>query len=429
MNNVTLKAFSVSNFRSFKDEMRFTTEIDYSKKEFLQKNTFDIKDNTYNKVSYILGANAAGKSNICRAIEELQGIIELTPKLVFNKGYSIHFNNYAVANTKINDYFKFEDGYENVPTTFTIEVIIDGTLYLYSFKTLNEIIIEEKLYKKNKRTELILNRTSPSLVDVEVKSDLAKVRHDLDYIGDYVGLHIQEKVLFLPLIAKSFNPLAENILEAILSMEIIEMQKIKTPREFTEKSYNDERMKKYLEIIKLQEPTLKTIDIIKLDDDADDDEDNIKAEVCSAKFRAIYNVYKNNEIIGKRKFLVTRGMSKTLWGLLSVLPSIFNALEYGGVIIIDEVECGLHPNLAKTIVDLFYDEEINVGNGQLICITHNPVLIEKEIRRDQVWLVHKEDHGESVLTRLSDKKVRPNENYAQKYLQGIFGAVPETFIK
>ena len=77
------------------------------------------------------------------------------------------------------------------------------------------------------------------------------------------------------------------------------------------------------------------------------------------------------------------------------------------------------------MLDMFYDKEKNPLDAQLICTTHNPNLIEKGIRRDQVWLIDKNHKGQSSMYRLSDKKVRPNENYSQKYLQGLFGAIPE----
>ena len=38
---------------------------------------------------------------------------------------------------------------------------------------------------------------------------------------------------------------------------------------------------------------------------------------------------------------------------------------------LDEIENGLHPNLVKEIVNLFYSEETTPHHAQLICTTHD----------------------------------------------------------
>jgi hypothetical protein len=49
------------------------------------------------------------------------------------------------------------------------------------------------------------------------------------------------------------------------------------------------------------------------------------------------------------------------------------------------------------------------------------------LRRDQIWFIDKNKYGEAKLYSLADFKsveVRKNENIAQKYLVGKYGAVP-----
>ena len=68
----TLLSITISNFGPFAEPVTFSTVSDASKKEFLAENSFEIRENRYNKVSYIYGANGAGKSNFCKAIMQLQ---------------------------------------------------------------------------------------------------------------------------------------------------------------------------------------------------------------------------------------------------------------------------------------------------------------------------------------------------------------------
>lgn len=96
----------------------------------------------------------------------------------------------------------------------------------------------------------------------------------------------------------------------------------------------------------------------------------------------------------------------------------------GGVLFIDEIENGLHPNLVKLLTGLFNSSKTNTRNAQLICTTHNTLLLNG-VRRDQVWFTDKNEYGETKINRLSSfPNVRGNDNIAAKYLQGVFGAVP-----
>ena len=109
---------------------------------------------------------------------------------------------------------------------------------------------------------------------------------------------------------------------------------------------------------------------------------------------------------------------------------MFDVLEEGGVLIIDEIENGLHLLLAKELVWLFMDESTNPNNAQLICTTHQPLLLDGEFRRDQVWVVSKDEYAKSYLHRLSDWKTsRAKVNLVNKILEGAFGCNPKRFFE
>ena len=113
--------------------------------------------------------------------------------------------------------------------------------------------------------------------------------------------------------------------------------------------------------------------------------------------------------------------------LFHLLPNIVRTIVKGGVYIIDEIECGMHPFMAEAIVRLFNDSSINHGQAQLIFTTHNVNLLSPNLmRRDQVWFAEKVD-GCSRFYSLDDfdkKTVTPASPFAKWYLEGRFGAVP-----
>lgn len=98
----------------------------------------------------------------------------------------------------------------------------------------------------------------------------------------------------------------------------------------------------------------------------------------------------------------------------------------------DEIENGLHPTLVKEIIQLFKNPDSNPHNAQLICTSHQPLLVgpDMQIRRDQVWIVCKDQFGKSSLRRISSSKEAHNKvNMSTKILEGAFGCKPETFFE
>ncbi|MPN21456.1 hypothetical protein SDC9_168835 [bioreactor metagenome] len=107
---------------------------------------------------------------------------------------------------------------------------------------------------------------------------------------------------------------------------------------------------------------------------------------------------------------------------------MFNTLENGGILLIDELENGLHLSLAKEIVGLFTNDKTNPNGAQLICTSHQPLLISENVRRDQVWIANKNKYGKSSLQRMSDLKTsRAKINLSNRLLEGAFGCNPEPF--
>jgi hypothetical protein len=104
-----------------------------------------------------------------------------------------------------------------------------------------------------------------------------------------------------------------------------------------------------------------------------------------------------------------------------------NALEQGTLLVIDELDCSLHPLLTRNLVELFQTRDANPKGAQLVFSTHDSVLMDLELfRRDQIWIVEKDRAEASQLFSLYDfeEKPRNNEAVERGYLAGRFGGVP-----
>ena len=79
--------------------------------------------------------------------------------------------------------------------------------------------------------------------------------------------------------------------------------------------------------------------------------------------------------------------TRNLFGLCT---SLFESLDLGSVLFIDELDASIHPVLARALIQLFHNPETNPHNAQLIFNTHDTTLLDRALfRRDQIWFTEK----------------------------------------
>lgn len=102
-----------------------------------------------------------------------------------------------------------------------------------------------------------------------------------------------------------------------------------------------------------------------------------------------------------------------------------NVLKNGEVLLVDEIDTSLHPLLVRFLIERFHSPASNRQNAQLVFTTHNISILTKEMfRRDQIWFVEKNLDGSSRLYPLSDFSPRKEEDYQRWYMRGRYGALP-----
>ncbi len=102
-----------------------------------------------------------------------------------------------------------------------------------------------------------------------------------------------------------------------------------------------------------------------------------------------------------------------------------DVLAKGRILFIDEMDTSLHPLMVRFLIGLIQNPGINRHNAQLIFTTHDTSVLDAELfRRDQVWFVEKDREQASRLYPLSDFKPRKGEALEKGYLNGRYGALP-----
>ena len=111
-------------------------------------------------------------------------------------------------------------------------------------------------------------------------------------------------------------------------------------------------------------------------------------------------------------------------GAFVLLSSLLQALEIGGLAVIDELENDLHPHMLEPILDLFANPATNPHNAQLVFTCH-AVEVLNLVHKSQVTLVQKDENCESSACRLDAVSgIRNDDNLYAKYMSGAYGAIP-----
>lgn len=386
-----LIGFSIKNFRSFFDEINFSMMANVGI-EYEENNIFLNAGERYLKSALIYGANASGKSNLIDALILMKKIIA---------------SDFSEQITLLSECtpFIFSEESNKKPIEFEITFKTNNTFYTYGFHVLNGTISKEYLYRKTERKAMLFERTSCSYKDVTIKNKAAfkGVSNLLEQLRD--------DVLFIKF-AYMFNyDIAKDVVDYFKLINYYNESKF---------SYNlikpgEELNKRALKILKYADKNISNI-ILQVNEHQQKSRLLLEREFYSSTWEKIKMVEVDFDEFSSRG-------SKHLYRMLR---NILYVLEFGGVLIADEIHTHLHPLLTRKIVAMFHSPEYNPNNAQLISTVHDVLLLEEEIRRDQIWFIDKDNFGKSSLYSLSDfKNVRKNDDKFKKYLMGIYGAIPE----
>lgn len=109
---------------------------------------------------------------------------------------------------------------------------------------------------------------------------------------------------------------------------------------------------------------------------------------------------------------------------IRIFPAITQALAFGGVAVIDELDHSIHPLILPEIIGWFHDPERNPHNAQLWMSCQAASLLE-DLQKEEVFFCEKNRQGRTQIYGLQDiQAVRRSDNLYKKYLGGVYGAVP-----
>jgi len=426
--------YKVRNFLSIKDEQTLSFEAT-SENKYNEYYIVDTGKYKILKMGALYGANASGKTNILKALDLLRTIATRSREIDSPIQYSP---------------FKFDPEFENGNCNMELHFVIEeDNKYIEHFYEIEfnqrEIIKETLTYYPS---------TQPALI-YERKKDDNKERNFSLKLGKRKMAPGEQNVLesaTLPntSILSSFNkinpvfPLARRVRDWFVSHLLPVILPESNLTKYSFDYFNKSTAKKQVlnqilnnsdfninQIIiseKEEEFTGTIKSILDRDGKLELTEEVItelgRMQTMKRQFISIdHNVIdSNHESDCELPLEVESNGTKRSFGLSA---PIINSLVTDKCLVIDEIESSLHFELMKYFILVFL---ANSNNSQMIFSTHNLLLLDWEvIRNDVIWFTEKRKDASTELYSLAEFKGLNRSSIFRKYMSGQFGAKPNIY--
>ncbi len=416
--------FSVRNFKTFKEKATLNL-IASSEKE--TKGSENIANtNNYKlrilKSAVIYGANASGKTKFIEA-------------LMFMKNFVISSSKESQKGDKISvEPFRLSAETEDKPSEFEVVFIYQNIMYRYGFEIDKNKIVAEWLFYKPKTKEVEIFYRELQTFETHPK----KFQKGARLVRDELT---RENALFLSVSAQFNEEISVNVLEWFRNIKFISGLQEQNYSNYSMGLAKDPKQKqKFLALLKsadlgIQDINLQLLDIDNIPNNIPQEIREIfiqqlkegKGEVVTDILTYHKKFDKNAKYIGNIEFSIgdeSAGTAK----FFSLIGLILDVIENGTILMADELDAKIHPNLVAKIVSLFNSKDLNPKNAQLVFNTHDTNLLSEDLfRKDQIWFTEKNSLGEARLYSLADFKadeVRKTEAFESNYLRGKYGGIP-----
>ncbi len=413
--------FKVENFRSFKEEQTFSLAATPSDKSH-PNNLIECERGTLLKGAGIFGANASGKSNLIKAFEFARGFVS-TSATKMTIGDPIE----GVSP------FKLDVDYAGSPSKFEFLIQLDGVDYRYGFTVTTERVHDEWLFVRQAGTRKRFVNWFERTLDTETGKTKSIIGGPLKDAHTELIKTTRNNCLLLSRAANIDIEAIRNLFRWFrLRVVVLDL----SSRFFSSGT---------IEHIKDNDDFKD--DVLELLRDADTGIDDIAVEERSGLSTSVqikrlpehlyYKVITRHRVSGSDDFVdfnLERDESNGTQRLFDLAGPVLAALAEGSLLVLDELDCSLHPLLSRKIIAMFQSPSLNKKGAQLVFTTHDTTLMDPNLfRRDQIWIAEKNVDRATELYTLSDikssssqrGKTRGTERFDKNYLAGRYGGVPE----
>ena len=387
-------------------------------------------------ISAVYGGNASGKTNLFKALSfaktlvvkgtQPEGIIPVEP-------------------------FRLDPTCAKQPSRFSFELLIDDTIYEFSFSVTRTTIDEEKLVQIYSASEKVLYHRKegkpnfhPSFDNEEfLKFAFQGTRDNQLFLTNSVNQKVEEfKPIYewfrstLDLVAPDsrFEPFEQFLQEdhplyPVMNDTLAQLDTGITHLGGEEIPFENLNFPDSLKT-KLQEEVPEGMTV------------RIVAEPVGDRFVI---TRKGGELIAKKLVVYHKGIEKDkdikfemrnesdgTQRVIDLVPAFLELMRptSSKVYVIDEIDRSLHTLLTRRLLERYLSSCSQDTRSQLLFTTHDALLMDQKIlRRDEMWITERDNQGNSSLLSLSEyKDIRFDKDIRKSYLQGRLGGIPRIIL-
>jgi len=427
-----LLRFHFENHRSFRDEAELVF-VQNRLKTVLPPKGESWRDYT-NPVVAIYGPNASGKSTVLRALQTFQGLLKSPRGLQKSTVISER------------EPFRLNSESREAPSDFVMDFVIDELRYQYGISLTDRAFEKEWLYvyESAKKTVLFNRETVDGKVRLtHAARSLKRLQETLETATDARELILTKAAsLRIQPLQQVFLALAEGVQFAFLGDMNREAQFHQLLVQLDQGMIDPAVVGAVLTIAdlgveglevakrsagKLQIGLIEALREAGVFPAAAQQAESTQGERIEQFVQLVSYFRHRGDGAGEYRLTADQQSDGTITWLSLAMGSL-RALLAGGVFVVDELDSSLHPHLAEVLIAMFSDAHFNKTGAQLVFTTHQTHFISLEagtrLSPEEVWFVEKAWDGSSELFSLADYSPRDLQNFAKRYLDGRYGALP-----
>ena len=389
-------------------------------------------------IATLYGGNASGKTNLFEALRFAHDMVT----------EGVRLDELIPVNT-----FRLDDKIAESPSRFSFELLIEGTVFEFSFATTHKAFLEERLVEITSSSEKILYDRRENHIDFHkslakeqrlrfafegtqdnqlfltntVFQKIERFKPVYDWfkyalvliapdarLGPFSLISTNEKGDFYASMSKTLPLLDTGITR--LGGEKVPLSNIDMPEEW-ETMLQKELKESMTFYVKEDRDNGDHIIITR--------EDN---RLVARKLITFHAMPGGMEI----KF-DAQEESDGSQRLMDLLPAFLSLMSPNSraVCVIDEIDRSLHTLLIRQLIEQYLSGCSSDTRSQLLMTTHNTHLMDQSLlRRDEIWVTERDGFGASSLMSFSEyKEVRYDKDIRKSYLQGRLGGVPRILLE
>lgn len=389
-----LLQYSVSNFKSIGPEVLFSALA--AEEAELERPLIRIEKDVFLDKAILYGPNGSGKSSLFESLDTVKRLVGTSYTNTPGTEIRIPYNKVLGP---------------DIPFEVSIQFEKDGECYAYGFSIIDDLVDQEYLYYfPNGRLAKIFERKGDQVTfGPEFKSPLLKAKESL-----------KPNMLFLSAAANLSAAGEIQTAYSFLSEDIILYKPADNwlRHSIAKMKQNPVFLKQVIEYIQSLDIPIRDLTI-----DTGKNRSYTASELNEAEEDQVsVSVHYDHCTLD-----LLSEESSGIIELLSFLVPYFEAISKGRVLLVDGIDAILHEKIVYSILSSFTDLA-HASKAQLFCIAQDTSFLDLDLfQRDQIWFMQSmPDTGFTELYSLIEiRNVRRDENVAENYRNGKYGAVPK----